>query len=1003
MRTRYNIIEGGTSFGIDLADAPQIINRMTHTSINEEVCAVEEFNRGVKRGETILVTGDRPRFALMKTFKEDKVDPDFIKLGDYRFGIKYGDDFVWIDTSAAIKTTFNPSSTEYEIIPDAMPDFEIYLTFSQLSDYGAIAKMVIKNKTNIPLNLESKAVYGGISKHGRTRTASYFDLTKDRKSGNSVEINDDCAIFGDIELDEKIYTYCIPSIKPVIDGFNAVFNNQIDLPANGSDISYFFVGRIGTDDEKEEFLLLDDPENRISDAALYYKNILSAYSISTPSKVLDSAFLTAILNLEYDYTGLFWLEGVHWWATVFPMNFQISASIALGGYERAKKALDFLGSLESGPCPLIYSTGNVSPDFGIEDGLPYYLYQLIHYYRSTGDKGLMLKLWEKIRVSIETLFEKRGGNGSGLLDWHFGCNFFLYQADHLAMPNMSASPSIIVIGLLEILADIAGELDRIEDGENWENKAKEMRGKLLPAMWNENEGVFYNHIDYQNVKHNALFYTDMVFPLLYMDLPEEYKMSSLDALCKRLMYKTDDDRLMMRVGELKPAIFGNDNVMPTQMCEAARGFFETGGNETGFDLIEAVALAGTIHTEAPGNFPERMDDDGKGEANYIFGNPIGSFIYSVISGLFGISLKDGGRTLKCSPAFPYDWNDANIQLPYCGIIYNKEIIGDARVKESYIISSTPARKLEFSIFLDYDRADDIKIKNPECEMKMAMEYGRKKVYFSFPEISGLFEIEISYTPARSQSKYEIKRQVTDTSISSSAQLLEKLDLGKIKPIDYDETVPFDLTDYYNSETITATSGWREENLYIDLSGYIKEDDLVEIEGIPFRVSNIRTCVIDCSRMILLEHSNSDFQTVKTIISEKPNKIRIDLDRKANAIALSRKANAIAILYASECQSRQTGVDVGKMILNYDIGDAEEIILNVGENIDTLFSHFATDTIPVMIPTPFQNHPIHPGTDYLNLLILPCDFSREITSIDFSIELPDVQFGLIGMSFFTQED
>jgi len=146
-------------------------------------------------------------------------------------------------------------------------------------------------------------------------------------------------------------------------------------------------------------------------------------------------------------------------------------------------------------------------------------------------------------------------------------------------------------------------------------------------------------------------------------------------------------------------------------------------------------------------------------------------------------------------------------------------------------------------------------------------------------------------------------------------------------------------------------------------------------------------------MILLEHSNSDFHTVKPVISDKPKKIKIGMNLKAQAIAL---------LYASECQSRQTGVDVGEIVLNYSSGDAEKIKLNAGENIDTLFSHFAKNTIPVPISTPFQNHSIHPGTDYLNLLVFPCDYSREITDIEFCIDKTDVQFGLIGLSIFAKE-
>ena len=167
-----------------------------------------------------------------------------------------------------------------------------------------------------------------------------------------------------------------------------------------------------------------EPEKLIQKAREYYEKLLTGISISTPSKILDAAFLIGIFNLDYDYMGKLWLEGVHWWSSYWPSNYQISAAISLGQLERAKGALDFLGSLECGPCPVL--TAAEKPylnhigvyNLGIEEGLPYYLYQLIQYFENTGDRDLMQKIWAKIKTSIEVLFANRDANGNGLLDWH---------------------------------------------------------------------------------------------------------------------------------------------------------------------------------------------------------------------------------------------------------------------------------------------------------------------------------------------------------------------------------------------------------------------------------------------------------------------------------------------------------------------------------------------------------------------------------------------------------
>jgi hypothetical protein len=974
---KYGIREDGVSFDLNLTQAPKKISRTLHTSIKQEVVPIEEFNRGIKRGNIILVSGDRPRFALMRTYPEDKIDPDLIKLGDCRIGISSNSDWDWIDVSDDIKTIFKPYCTEYEIKLRQYPSTTLQLIVSQAEDWGAVVKLSVSNASEEPLKFTLRLVFGGISRHGRTHTASYLDINNEDTSTNHVKLTTGSAIFSDANIPDQVYASSVPKTKSEIIGSRVAFDHEVSL-LRGETASYSLI--VGCKDS-----LIDQPDKLVQEASDFYDHLLSGFSISTPSNVLDAAFLTSIVNLEYDYGGNLWLEGVHWWSSYWPNNYQISAAISLGQLDRARKALDFLGKLECGPCPVLmaseklYSSHIGVYNLGIEEGLPYYLYQLIQYYNHTGDKELILGIWEPCKSSIYSLLDARDGSRSGLLDWHLGCNGFLYQADHLAMPGDAASPSIMMSGILEQLSVIAFELGKEEDGTNWKRLSEEMRGKLVSRLWNEAEGFFYNHIDYQDIQHRALFYTDMVFPTLYSSLAEEIKFRSLENLRNRLVYETEDGRLMMRAGELKPTIFGNDTVLPAQMCEAARALLQTGDVETGYPLLESVAMAGTIYTEAPGNFPERMDDDGKGEANYIFGNPIGSFIYSVISGLFGIKITDSGNTLECSPAIPSEWEHADLQLPYGALSYKKNKDGEAFIAV-YRIRSIPARKLDFGVLFDAGTVMEVHYDHAAGKVTQLTEFGKTKVHLVSAAPTDFIEIRIRLGGAINQSTrtYQKLEQPVTVYNSSSYVLLDQLDKKRF--------ISLGLKAYCNSDRITATSGWRHEEQQIRLSGYERNDGNVEIAGITFQVNQEANGV----RMVLLEHSETHPYTGITMMSNKPHHARIHVGVNAGAIAL---------FYASECQSRQTGIDVGEIKLNYVEGSSETITLNVGKNIDTLFSHFANDTIPVAIRSSIQNHPIHPGTDYLNLLVIPCDSGRVLASMELTIALPDVQFGLIGMSVF----
>ena len=202
----------------------------------------------------------------------------------------------------------------------------------------------------------------------------------------------------------------------------------------------------------------------------------------------------------------------------------------------------------------------------------------------------------------------------------------------------------------------------------------------------------------------------------------------------------------MRVGDLKSTLFGNDNVMPTQMAEAARAFFALGQNDIGIRLLEAVAMAGTIFTEAPGNFPERMSFDGKGEANYNFGNPIGSFLYAVVRGLFGLSLTDSGNTLEWKPGFPSDWDHAEMGLPYANVNYKKE--GN---RLTYSVGHLKARALTFSTFLNPCIIKSVEINGMPIEYTVSEGINRIHLELSAPaELR--HQINITYKPQSGELK-----------------------------------------------------------------------------------------------------------------------------------------------------------------------------------------------------------------------------------------------------------
>src|ERR1035437_9846276 len=105
---KYRFLKDGVGITVK-----QFVDSASGTSDTKYLAPVKRFNRGGKRGNTILITGDLPCFAQMRTYPENSVGPDLIKLGDGRLRIQYNSNTFWLDSIKDIITCFQPGITTY--------------------------------------------------------------------------------------------------------------------------------------------------------------------------------------------------------------------------------------------------------------------------------------------------------------------------------------------------------------------------------------------------------------------------------------------------------------------------------------------------------------------------------------------------------------------------------------------------------------------------------------------------------------------------------------------------------------------------------------------------------------------------------------------------------------------------------------------------------------------------------------------------------------------------
>ena len=743
---KYKIEQDGQSFSVKCGKVK--LKFMDHTNIEAKVEANDEFNRGIKRNPAILITGDKPRFALMRTYPVAKSDPDLIKLGDCRVSVECGGVSKWLDEMSDITTVFHPGNTTYSIKDSLFTGLEFRFIVSQAENWGAVGQLTITNQQTAERKIDVKLVYGGLRRCGRTFRAAYFTADENDGKDDEIKIENDYAFI--LDNNEDIHDIVSVTFKPkqslIIENHKVTAKYKLNVKAENSATLFIQAGFADTKEAIFNKINKNTTESLVTESKTYYERLIAPYKISTPSSVLDAGFRTSIYGMDYIHADSAWLEGVHWWSCYWTNLFQISAAISVNQVDEARKALQFFNNPVWGPMPPLLADGSSFKGTArSEEGLLYYIYELNQYFEHTGDTALLKEVWPGVTKAIKAIQKYRDPNGNALLNWRMGCNSFLYQADMLQLPGDAASPSLMYagsLGLASKLAKIVGDEDQMLE---YEKTAQHSLLNAQQKLWSKNDGCFYSHIDLQNIEHICHYYTDMVFPVLYTSSSDLVKWQGLDFLKNTLFLQSkianpDMNLQLMRVGDLKSTLFGNDNVMPTQMTEAARAFFATGQYETGYQLVEAVALASTIYTEAPGNFPEYMNFEGKGEANYNFGNPIGSFLYSITRGLFGLSITEADKKLDWTPAFPSDWKHAEITLPYATVQYKKH-----KNELNYVVEHSVPRDLSFSIFLDPCIISKVEVNAKTVDFQVLDGIGKVKLELSAPAALK-HQINITYKP-----------------------------------------------------------------------------------------------------------------------------------------------------------------------------------------------------------------------------------------------------------------
>jgi len=940
------------------------------------------FNSIVRRNPCFLVSGDLPRLALGRVFVAPNYSPPLVKLGDLRLRCTVQDKSWWLDERGPIKARFYPWGTIHEVSLKPQAPLAFTITSTLVENCGmAVEVAVAATEGSVP-DVGLELFFGGLELKNKELKVQpcYFLADPNDAQNDNVHLQDGQGLLSDpriagvvtVAADPVGEVVVTPSQPPGDTANRVVYRQRFKAKAT---VRKFHVLAWHADGKSSQSFTVAKFDQYVRQTREYFDRVLAPYEIRTPDPLLNAAFYSAIVNLDYLYQSPGWYEGIHQWNAFFVNNYQLSAALALGQMDRVKETLIFNADKPGGPGQGLNSDGNVNLDLGpnrFDEGILYYILQLHRYWQATGDRATLDHVWKATSENLEGLFKLRDPDGNLLLNWHQACNFFLYQADHLSLPGDAFSPTIMTAHCLEQMADLAAIRGDQAQAAKWRQRSAYMQREALRRFWSPTEGKFVGAIDPQGLAMQTNYYTDFVFPQLYSALPMEYAWVSLRTLDRTLWVGQD----LMRVGNFLPQLFGNNNVMPVQMAEAAEAYCRAGRADEGSRLLHGVARGATVSTDSPGSFPERMSDTGYGQPDFTFGNPTGSYIRGVATGLFGVERTAPKRPMIWRPAIPESWPEASIKLGEISAAVRNEsrrsrfeiklnrpqalefqlALNGRKIKSildsgghniayqlkahpsggMLSLMSPPAPAHKLTIEWADGRAEPRTTKKVKSGEQIAWTLPNGDMTVSDPQQALTnFRVEASLLTGRLAAAQGRRTVFLEDRGTSRMQALE-LDFGEPKraagPLKLKGVRrPLDLHGLFNGASINSQNFWRYGPIGIDLSKKLRSERgkaFLNLAGSDFVVQP------SGNNMIVLEVGDLNQYTAALALSDKPKSVRM---------TVGERVLGLEFLACSEWKTRLTGMAVGAIELHYHDGSVQNEPLVYGGNLDCMTKPFATAT------------------------------------------------------------
>ena len=486
------------------------------------------------------------------------------------------------------------------------------------------------------------------------------------------------------------------------------------------------------------------PEAAYGAVTAHYARLLNNY-IVTPEPVLDTAFRSAIYNLEYAWIEpLGWIESIHHWHLLWHMQ-AAGAMPWLGLTARARQCLFAHADrvLPNGAAPQLTAAGDVHREIFTGGSSQFYAWQMQQYWNYAANTNDLPRMGRVLDQVVRQVYEEYDPDNDLLLKW---AAQIANQEDFVMTPYNGTSPSIEGIAMMKTARQLAAARGDHAQARYYTERIARATARLREELWQPQLGRFMYFKDPLGVARPEGQYHTLILPVLHGLLDPLDSYTSIRHMRDRLM--TSDGAICCGNNFPAHGATSGCQIGAAQQPWGARGLAAVGLRNEACKPLRAVA-AWVMSPTLRGAWPEIA-------ADYIaayFSPPAGLYIQTVIEALFGLQLRAQEHTVLLTPSFPDAWPAAVLHVADFSATYTRT----GNVFHYEVISTAPLRR-------------SLRWLLPPGDVTAVRVNGAAVPFVTTPAV-GCVELRVD-TPATTRTDFQIELQPWQGGITYPASIAE---------------------------------------------------------------------------------------------------------------------------------------------------------------------------------------------------------------------------------------